>query len=77
VLADITWKGAPLKAMLWANRNGNFYVLGRATGKFLLGKPFVKVNWMSGFDDSGKPIQTPQPPGMPTYPAVQGGTNWY
>jgi alcohol dehydrogenase (cytochrome c) len=77
VLADITWKGAPLKAMLWANRNGNFYVLDRATGKFLLGKPFVKVNWMSGFDDSGKPIQTPQPPGMPTYPAVQGGTNWY
>ena len=76
VLADIAWKGAPLKAMLWANRNGNFYVLDRATGKFLLGKPFVKVNWMSGFDDSGKPIQTPQPPGMPTYPAVQGGTNW-
>jgi len=77
VLADITWKGAPLKAMLWANRNGIFYVLDRATGKFLLGKPFVKVNWMSGFDDSGKPIQTKQPPGMPTYPAVQGGTNWY
>ncbi len=77
VLADITWKGAPLKAMLWANRNGNFYVLDRATGKFLLGKPFVKVNWMSGFEDSGKPIQTPQAPGMPTYPAVQGGTNWY
>jgi alcohol dehydrogenase (cytochrome c) len=77
VLADITWKGAPLNAMLWANRNGNFYVLDRATGKFLLGKPFVKVNWMSGFDEKGRPIQTPQPPGMPTYPAVQGGSNWY
>ena len=38
VLADITWKGAPLKAMLWANRNGNFYVLDRATGKFLAGQ---------------------------------------
>src|SRR6185295_10321435 len=47
------------------------------TGKFLLGKPFVKVNWMSAFDERGKPIQTPQPPGMPTYPAVQGGSNWY
>ena len=63
--------------MLWANRNGNFYVLDRANGKFLLGKPFVKVNWMSGFDANGRPIQTPQPPGMPTYPAVQGGSNWY
>ena len=77
VLADITFQGAPVKAMLWANRNGNFYVLDRATGKFLLGKPFVKVNWMSGFDAKGAPIQTVQPPGMPTYPAVQGGSNWY
>ena len=77
LLADITFQGAPVKAMMWANRNGNFYVLDRATGKFLLGKPFVRVNWMSGFDANGRPIQTPQPAGMPTYPAIQGGTNWY
>jgi alcohol dehydrogenase (cytochrome c) len=77
VLADIVWQGSPLKAMLWANRNGNFYVLDRTTGKFLLGKPFSRVNWMSGFDENGTPIQTVQPPGMPTYPAVQGATNWY
>ena len=72
VLADITWNGTPLKVMLWANRNGNFYVLDRATGKFLLGKPFVKVNWVSGFDERGRPIQTPQPPGMPTCPGDPG-----
>jgi alcohol dehydrogenase (cytochrome c) len=77
VLADVMWKGTLSKAMLWANRNGNFYVLDRETGKFLSGTPFVKVNWMSGFDEGGKPIQTPQPAGMPTYPGVQGGTNWY
>jgi alcohol dehydrogenase (cytochrome c) len=77
VLADLNWNGAPLKAMLWANRNGNFYVLDRATGQFLLGRPFVKVNWMSTFDERGRPIQTPQPPGMPTWPGNQGGTNWY
>ena len=77
ILADITWNGGPLKAMLWANRNGNFYVLERATGRFLAGQPFVKVNWMSKFDEHGRPIQTPQPPGMPTWPGNQGGTNWY
>jgi alcohol dehydrogenase (cytochrome c) len=77
VLADMTWQGKPLKAMLWANRNGNFYVLDRATGKFLSGKPFVKVNWMSGFDANGRPMQTPQPAGQPTWPGNQGGTNWY
>jgi alcohol dehydrogenase (cytochrome c) len=77
VLADITWQGQPLKAMVWANRNGNFYVLDRETGKFLVGKPFVKVNWMDKFDERGRPNQTPQPPGQPTWPGNQGGTNWY
>jgi alcohol dehydrogenase (cytochrome c) len=77
VLADIVWRGAPLKAMIWANRNGNFYVLERETGKFLVGKPFVKVNWMDTFDERGRPHQTSQPPGMPTWPGNQGGTNWY
>jgi alcohol dehydrogenase (cytochrome c) len=77
ILADITWRGAPLKAMLWANRNGNFYVLERETGKFLVGRPFVKVNWSNGFDERGRPLQTPQPPGQPTWPGNQGGTNWY
>ncbi|MFN8058089.1 MAG: PQQ-binding-like beta-propeller repeat protein [Vicinamibacterales bacterium] len=62
---------------LWANRNGYFYVLDRATGKFLSGTPFVKVNWSSGLDAQGRPVQTPQPPGAPTWPGNQGGTNWY
>lgn len=77
VLADVVWSGAPTKVVLWANRNGFFYVLERATGKFLLGRPFVKVNWASHLDDSGRPVQTPQGPGMPTWPGNQGGTNWY
>jgi alcohol dehydrogenase (cytochrome c) len=80
VLADIAWpaqQGRPTKTMMWANRNGNFYVLDRTNGKFLSGKPFVKVNWMSGFDEKGRPMQTPQPGGQPTWPGNQGGTNWY
>jgi alcohol dehydrogenase (cytochrome c) len=77
VLADINWRGRPAKVMLWANRNGYFYVLDRESGQFLSGTPFVKVNWASGFDEGGRPIQTPQPPGLPTWPGNQGGTNWY
>jgi len=77
VLVDMNWQGRPAKLMLWANRNGYSYVLDRVTGKFLRGAPFVKVNWASGLDASGRPIQTPQPPGAPTYPGNQGGTNWY
>jgi alcohol dehydrogenase (cytochrome c) len=77
VLVDMDWSGSPRKVMLWGNRNGNFYVLDRTDGRFLLGKPFVKVNWMSGFTPTGRPIQTQQPAGMPTFPGNQGGTNWY
>jgi len=77
VLADINWKGTPTKALLWGNRNGFFYVLDRTNGRFLSGTPFVKVNWASGIDEKGKPVPTPQPEGQPTWPGVQGGTNWY
>jgi alcohol dehydrogenase (cytochrome c) len=77
VLANINWDGSPRKVLMWANRNGFFYVVDRATGKFLFGKPFVKVTWARGLDDVGRPIRTAQTPGTPTYPGQQGGTNWY
>ena len=78
VLVDVpTASGGTIKAMFWANRNGFFYSLDRTNGRFIAGSPFVDVNWASGLDDSGRPIQTPQPPGATTYPGVQGGTNWY
>ena len=77
VLVDMAWKGTPRKLMMWANRNGFFYVLDRETGQFLTGYPFVKVNWARGLDDKGRPLQTPQPENTPTFPGVQGATNWY
>ena len=77
VLVDTMWKGSARKLMMWANRNGFFYVLDRATGQFLAGYPFVKVNWASGLDGKGRPIQTPQSEDAPTFPGVQGATNWY
>lgn len=81
VLVDMQFQGRPRKVMLWANRNGMFYVLDRTNGQFLMGKPFVKVNWATGFDERGRPIRTPgiQPSkeGTLVYPGNQGGTNWY
>lgn len=81
VLANIQWHGAPRKVMLWANRSGMFYVLDRTNGEFLLGKPFVKVNWATGFDEKGRPIRAPgaEPTkeGTLIYPGNQGATNWY
>jgi alcohol dehydrogenase (cytochrome c) len=80
VLADIDWRGQPRKVMLWANRNGLAYVLDRTTGEFLLGRPYVKVNWMDGFDPTGRPIRipgmVPTPDGTLIMPTVLGATNW-
>jgi alcohol dehydrogenase (cytochrome c) len=74
-------QGRVRKLMYWANRNGFFYVLDRATGEFLSGKPFVKVNWASGFDERGRPIRLPgtlpTAEGVLIVPGNQGGTNWY
>jgi len=79
VLADLSWQGEQRKVMLWANRNGVFYVLDRETGEFLLGEPFVSVNWLSGFDDNGRPIRAlfPTEEGTFIMPNNQGATNWY
>jgi alcohol dehydrogenase (cytochrome c) len=80
-LADINWHGQPRKVLLWADRNGFFYVLDRTNGEFLLGKPFVKQTWNAGFDAKGKPIMAPntEPSGEGTliFPDNQGGTNWF
>jgi alcohol dehydrogenase (cytochrome c) len=81
VLADLEWKGTPRKVMLWANRNGFFYVLDRVTGKFLSAKAFVRQNWNLGFEESGRPIKAPRArpsaEGTLIEPGTQGGTNWY
>ena len=77
VLVDLDVNGTIVKAMFWANRNGFFYILDRVTGRFLTGHPFSRINWASGLDDGGRPIQTPQGPNVPTYPGKQGATNWY
>ena len=37
VLVD-NWANTGINVVAWANRNGNFYVLDRATGRFLLGQ---------------------------------------
>ncbi len=80
ILVDMEWQGRPRKVMLWANRNGLAYVLDRLTGEFLLGKPFVRVNWMEGFDKAGRPLRVPgkipTPEGELIMPTVLGATNW-
>ena len=59
VLADLTIGGRPRKVVMMANRNGFFYVHDRATGEFLLGKPFVNTTWAKEIGPDGKPRVLP------------------
>ena len=78
VLVDLVRHDRLRKVMLWANRNGFLYMLDRATGEFIMGKPFVEMNWASGFDRSGRPIPVPgKERGAKTTILPGNATNWY
>jgi alcohol dehydrogenase (cytochrome c) len=81
VLADLTIAGRARKVVMLANRNGFFYVLDRATGEFLLGKPFLtNITWATGIGPDGTPRlvagQEPNDTGVVTCPDLYGGTNF-
>jgi alcohol dehydrogenase (cytochrome c) len=81
VLLDANFRGRPRKLVLFANRNGIYYVLDRITGEYLVGKVFARINWMTGLDAKGRPIvnqaTVPNPEGALVYPDDDGTANWF
>jgi alcohol dehydrogenase (cytochrome c) len=82
VLADLTINGQPRKTMLFANRNGFFYVLDRTNGKMILAKPFIAQNWAKEISPEGRPILVPgtnpsEEGSAKTCPDLGGGTNQF
>ena len=80
ILADIDVDGELRRLMLWANRNGFYYALDRATGEFLTGRPFARMTWAEGLDENGRPIRVPglfpSEEGVVVSPSAAGATNW-
>ncbi|MEO8481184.1 MAG: acido-empty-quinoprotein group A [Acidobacteriota bacterium] len=80
VLIDGEINGQPRKLLAQASRNGQFFVLDRATGKALVSKEYVKTNWSKGYDAKGQPIPNPekhpQIDGALVTPNQGGATNW-
>src|SRR3954451_5590077 len=80
ILADITIDGAPRKVILHAPKNGFFFVIDRTNGKFISAKNFVDVNWATGYDANGRPIEVPAARGEAPYDSVPGpfgAHNWH
>jgi alcohol dehydrogenase (cytochrome c) len=81
VLADRTTPRGIEKRVLWANRNGFYYVLDRTSGKFLNAAPFVQQTWTGGLDSLGRPTPVSSAytnrEGFLLYPGYVGATNWW
>jgi quinohemoprotein ethanol dehydrogenase len=80
ILADINIEGAPRKVILHAPKNGFFFVIDRTNGKFISAKNFVDVNWATGYDANGRPIEVPAARGDEPYdsiPGPYGAHNWH
>lgn len=69
------------RRLLWANRNGFYYVLDRDSGVFRVGVPFARQNWTEGLDAAGRPIplssRRASVQGVSVYPGAKGATNWW
>lgn len=72
---------APSSALLWANRNGFYYVFDRANAKFSSATAFAQATWAERIDADGRPVlrpnTEPSPAGVPVYPSGVGATNWW
>ena len=80
ILADINIDGAPRKVILHAPKNGFFFVIDRTNGKFISAKNFVDVNWATGYDANGRPIEVKEARGEEAHdsiPGPAGAHNWH
>ena len=79
ILADIKIDNVPRKVILHAPKNGFFFVIDRTNGKFISAKNFVDVNWATGYDANGRPIELPAARDADQYesiPGPDGAHNW-
>ncbi|MEW5930511.1 MAG: PQQ-dependent dehydrogenase, methanol/ethanol family [Gemmatimonadota bacterium] len=80
-LADLEVSGRPTRALLHADKNGYFYALDRATGKFLYAVPFARQTWTTGIDPrTGRPVVNPEAVpaahDRPVCPSSHGASEW-
>lgn len=81
ILADIKVGGKLRKVILHAPKNGFFFVIDRTNGKFISARNFVDVNWATGYDEKGFPIETAlarsPDKSYDSVPGPLGAHNWH
>lgn len=74
--------GASKRVVMQAPKNGYFYVLDAATGKYISGKAYAAQTWTTGLDANGRPIENPaartiSDAGHLNLPGPPGAHNWH
>ena len=81
ILADLKMDGKTRKVILHAPKNGFFFVIDRTTGRLISAKNFVDVNWATGYDQEGRPKETPEARVVDRpreiIPSAFGARNWH
>ncbi|MGY6411671.1 MAG: PQQ-dependent dehydrogenase, methanol/ethanol family [Alkalilacustris sp.] len=81
ILADLEIDGQMRQTMMQAPKNGFFYVIDRSDCSFISAENFVEVNWATGFDADGRPIEVAaaRDADRPweTIPSAYGAHNWH
>jgi quinohemoprotein ethanol dehydrogenase len=84
IVTTLPIDGKPRRVVMQAPKNGFFYVLDAATGKFISAGEYGKVTWAKGIDpETGRPILDAEAADYWTnsepktiYPGSQGAHNW-
>lgn len=80
ILADLEIAGKLRKVILHAPKNGFFFVIDRSDGSFISANNFVDVNWATGYDAQGRPVEIAAARGEDYYdsiPGPYGAHNWH
>lgn len=81
ILADLEISGVKRKVIMQAPKNGFFFVIDRTNGEFISAQNFVDVNWASGYDDNGRPMEiaeaTYKSGAYEAIPGPNGAHNWH
>jgi quinohemoprotein ethanol dehydrogenase len=81
ILADLKIGSRVRKVILHAPKNGFFFVIDRTNGQFISARNFIDVNWATGYDAKGRPIEvaearsTDKP--YDSIPGPYGAHNWH
>jgi acido-empty-quinoprotein group A len=77
ILFDQVVDGSPRKLLAQAARNGFFVTLDRVSGKYLVVKPYVPLNYYSSLSPQGEPILIPdKDPSVGGSINIVNATNW-